>query len=458
MQMLPLKINKTTFYEIEKCLSKFIWHGKKPRLKMKVLQLPYDSGGQALPNLQFYYWACHIRIISGWLHSILHQPDPHVDNWCCESFSLLSLLSLDLNKLPAEVKNNDILFVTFRVWHNIRCHLGRKNFSSAMQPLINNVTFSPGIGHSIFNNWHNKGLKLICNFFEKDVFLSFEQIQNRFGIPQKDFFGFLQMRHYVRSSLSFPGDLPILNPIEIFLLKFNENTIPQKKFISLCYTTLMESNSQTAHSARSLWEADMGTELGDEIWSNAFVSAKKIFTCNRLRENQYRILHRLQRTPRFLHKISPQISPFCIKCKNSVGTYYHCVWQCPIIQRFWRNVATELHSIFHQQIPVDSMLFLFGHSVRPIVPPGQMMVLCKLLHVARRCILLQWIQVHPPSVTQWYREIFKILPMERVSALAKGNSNFFYKTWHPLLDYLPRNTAEILCKGGSHFLFKEYTV
>lgn len=171
MQMLPLKINKTTFSEIEKSLSRFIWHGKKSRLKIKVLQLPYDGGGQALPNLQYYYWACHIRIISGWLHSILHQPDPHMDNWCCEPFSLMSLF-LDLNKLPMEVKNNDVLFVTFRVWHNIRCHLGQKNISSALQPL-NNITFPPGIGHSIFNNWHNNGLKLICDFFDKKCFFVF---------------------------------------------------------------------------------------------------------------------------------------------------------------------------------------------------------------------------------------------------------------------------------------------
>ena len=181
-----------------------------------------------------------------------------------------------------------------------------------------------------------------------------------------------------------------------------------------------------------------------------FYMQKKIFTCNKLRENQYCIL----RTPYFLHKFSPQVSPFCMKCKNSVGTYYHCIWQCPLVQRYWRNVTIELCSIFHQPIPVDSMLFLFGCFERPVVSPGQMTLLCKLLHIARRCILLQWIQVYPPSVTQWYRETFKVLPMERLSALAKGNSSHFYKTWQPLLDYLPKNISKLILKGDSHFLLK----
>lgn len=79
MQMLPLRINRKTFSEIEGYLSKFIWHGKKSRLKIRTLQLPIDEGGQALPNLLYYYWACHARIISGWLHSFLRQGEPPVD-------------------------------------------------------------------------------------------------------------------------------------------------------------------------------------------------------------------------------------------------------------------------------------------------------------------------------------------------------------------------------------------
>uniref|UniRef100_A0A3P9C0F7 Reverse transcriptase domain-containing protein n=1 Tax=Maylandia zebra TaxID=106582 RepID=A0A3P9C0F7_9CICH len=44
IQMLPLRINRKTFIEIEGCLSKFIWRGKKSRLKIQILQLPTDEG------------------------------------------------------------------------------------------------------------------------------------------------------------------------------------------------------------------------------------------------------------------------------------------------------------------------------------------------------------------------------------------------------------------------------
>uniref|UniRef100_A0A3B3IBS6 Uncharacterized protein n=1 Tax=Oryzias latipes TaxID=8090 RepID=A0A3B3IBS6_ORYLA len=101
MNILP-RINKNTFAAIERFLSKFLWHGKKPRLKMMVIQRPLDRGSQTLPYFQYYYWACH-------LHS-----------WCYEPFSLLSLLSLDPTKLPVGIINNTILIVTLRFWNGIR--------------------------------------------------------------------------------------------------------------------------------------------------------------------------------------------------------------------------------------------------------------------------------------------------------------------------------------------------
>lgn len=33
----------------------------------------------------------------------------------------------------------------------------------------------------------------------------------------------------------------------------------------------------------------------------------------------------------------------------------------------------------------------------------------------------------PPTVTQWYRETFKVFPMERLSAVIKGNCDAFYR-------------------------------
>ena len=57
-------------------------------------------------------------------------------------------------------------------------------------------------------------------------------------------------------------------------------------------------------------------------------------------------------------------------------------------------------------------------------------------------------QPQPPSVTQWYRETFRVFPMERLSAVLKGNTmlSMMYGNLD-YLDYLPNDLVELLQKG-----------
>jgi len=71
----------------------------------------------------------------------------------------------------------------------------------------------------------------------------------------------------------------------------------------------------------------------------------------------------------------------------------------------------------------------------------------KLLLVARKCILQNWIKTLPPRVTLWYREIFNILPHERLHAVVNGKDELFLKVWTPFLDYIPAGLKNLLLLG-----------
>ena len=60
-QSLPVEISDTKFAEWDKWISRFLWHGKKPRVRYKNLQVPRDKGGFALPCLKTYYQAAQIK-------------------------------------------------------------------------------------------------------------------------------------------------------------------------------------------------------------------------------------------------------------------------------------------------------------------------------------------------------------------------------------------------------------
>ena len=98
-----------------------------------------------------------------------------------------------------------------------------------------------------------------------------------------------------------------------------------------------------------------------------------------------------------------------VKCKRTVGTYIHCFWECRFISRFWSNVAQELSKIFSLKVTKDSGFFILGLPSKTLSLSRSDFTLCdKLLFLARRCILKQWISEKPPTVTQWYKETYKI--------------------------------------------------
>ncbi len=56
-QCLPILIPKSFFRALDSLLINYIWNGKHPRLRKAFLQRPKQTGGMALPNFQYYYWA-----------------------------------------------------------------------------------------------------------------------------------------------------------------------------------------------------------------------------------------------------------------------------------------------------------------------------------------------------------------------------------------------------------------
>lgn len=72
MQALPIHIPATYFNQVQKTFTEFIWARKRPRLSKKLLVLPKQHGGLALPDIRAYYRAVHLgRLIDWCRHQIM---------------------------------------------------------------------------------------------------------------------------------------------------------------------------------------------------------------------------------------------------------------------------------------------------------------------------------------------------------------------------------------------------
>lgn len=60
-QCLPVKIPPKQFSEWDRLISRYIWQGKKARIKYKTLQLRKEKDGMGLSCLQEYYYSAQLR-------------------------------------------------------------------------------------------------------------------------------------------------------------------------------------------------------------------------------------------------------------------------------------------------------------------------------------------------------------------------------------------------------------
>ena len=62
-QALPVEVPLSQFIAWDKLISRFIWDGKRPRVRFATLQLAKHEGGMALPSLKDYFYAAQFRFL-----------------------------------------------------------------------------------------------------------------------------------------------------------------------------------------------------------------------------------------------------------------------------------------------------------------------------------------------------------------------------------------------------------
>lgn len=56
-QALPAELSSKQFAELNRIVTRFIWQGKKTKIRFKTLQLSKEQGGMVLPNFKDYFFA-----------------------------------------------------------------------------------------------------------------------------------------------------------------------------------------------------------------------------------------------------------------------------------------------------------------------------------------------------------------------------------------------------------------
>jgi hypothetical protein len=104
-------------------------------------------------------------------------------------------------------------------------------------------------------------------------------------------------------------------------------------------------------------------QRGEINLENVFENISLTTNDFKLRNFQYKILHRILPTNKFLVKIGIKESDQCNLCNNVTDSILHYIWLCPIIKVFWQQVIVLLEETFEISIELNIRNTVFSTNI-----------------------------------------------------------------------------------------------
>lgn len=123
-QTIPIVIRKQHFKHWKKEITNFIWAGKKPRVKYKILCDARERSGLQLPDLETYYDACYLVWVREWI-KIQDKKMLALEGFN-KNFGWHAYLMYGKEKVDAMFKHHYIRGSLLNTWLKYRKHLTDK--------------------------------------------------------------------------------------------------------------------------------------------------------------------------------------------------------------------------------------------------------------------------------------------------------------------------------------------
>ena len=167
-------------------------------------------------------------------------------------------------------------------------------------------------------------------------------------------------------------------------------------------------------------------------WESIYLLPRLCTVSTKLRNFQFKFLHRKIATNSFLYKIKLSETNLCCFCQTAQETLLHLFWECPITQAFWNSVE----------------LFFVSAD---LIPTSQVLTLCHCLglkgdknaSLLNHCLLLGRYYIYSckyknvkPSLIEYLNQVRCNLKVEKHVSIVTGTQNAFQQKWHQILQSL----------------------
>ena len=419
--------------DFEKTFFKFLWNKSNDKVKRKVLMQPYNKGGLNMINLIPFINSLKIS----WIRRLITSNS----SWTTFINAKLKLVKIDIfsagpciwehlkkvcNPFWRDVLEAYTTFVKFNL-------NSLKNEDVLCQPLW----FNPKLKFKFIKNWYDKGIRSINDIVDHNGnILSFENLKITYGIAGTfiEYSALINSiprnwKNYLTDNIIVKNSYP-QQPVWIaYLLKFKKGCSHIYKVFQNCLTSSHPMN------CIQKWNEETNVSQDIEIWNKIFTIPFKATVETKLREFQYKVLHRFLPTRKFLFKIKLIDTDKCTFCGTEVEDLTHLFFNCTHVKNLWQELKLWLLSLNETVNDLTVTDILFG-----II--GGQPVINHIIMITKYFIYRSSISNTQLNLLKLKENIKMCYRIEKQMCLASHSMAKFYGKWSNFVNVLenpPRN-------------------
>ena len=437
---LPVEITDDQFREWDKWISRFIWQGKKPRIRFNTLQLRKERGGVALPCLKKYFYASQLTPLMYWCNSEYKARWKEIEFEISLDFPLQAVIADRGLMVQLEERNNPWINFTLKIWQKVVKSCEIYNMLRLFRWCAYDTEFIPNRGDKRFESWTQKGLTTYLSFTHKNTIQSFQHLRDEHGLEQRDFFRYLQVRHHFNQKCR-PADFSKTESEFFRILKSALVSIPSKSISKLYNAQFLIGNENTLY-IKEKWEKEAGIKMSEETWGEICSFQWSSTNSTEWREHCWKNVVRFFKTPH-LEKYSTKNSMCWRQCGSRAANHSHIFWGCPKLSSYWKGVHKTLCTVFKIQLPMNIETLYLGHVVC-LTQRKDTKLLQALLAASKKSITRKWLNTTPPTVEDWQSVILEIFKMEKLTYSLRVQKDRFYQIWHKWIEFITPIRADFV--------------
>ena len=346
--------------QIRTLFQNFMWNGKPPRIKNKVLNNNLENGGLRMTDISIYIDAQ----LASWVNRLLRNtesiPYKYISSLLHMKLNDFVKCNYDTNNFP----NNFPKFYKdiFTAWFNLKEM--PKTKEDILREVIWQNKFIKVENKSVFiKPFYEKGLLYINDIVENNgEFITYEKLVRKYG-KYISYYEYLCLKHSIPLKwgrlLKQQGTVNVHPEREEVYITAGSESKPSYCFTSNKIYWILNNKQNITPSCEKTWFEKYYVEFSKSKWKYYFTLAKHT-TCNtKIIEFQFKILHRVYASNSYVSNFDNSVKKICQLC-NIEDNIVHLFVDCKRVKQFWLEFKTFLTACLDNTISLTTIEIIFG--------------------------------------------------------------------------------------------------